>query len=419
MDRRHLEYFVAVAELGSFTRAAQSLSIAQPSLSHAIGWLERDLGSRLFERHGRGVRLTPAGEALLEPARRSLRSFQLARGAVRAVSEGGFGRLSIITNTLWAVDPLARLIGGFRALHPGVQLTVADPARRSDVLDAVRLGGAELGLVDGTPPRGILASLWLAEHELVAVLPTRSGVVPPSIAIGELEETGLVCTPGGTALRSIVDELLRGRRAAHGRRRRDRPPRVGGATRPGRRGRRRAPPRAGRRGGGQGLPRRPALPRRTQRGPPDLARRSTERAGAALRGLLCRRAAVRARRSGEPDVMRERWPSWVYGVGSEPDQRFSLANERTFLAWVRTALAMLAGGVALDAVDLPGSATLQQVLAVTLVLLGLGCAVVSWLRWAATERAMRLRQPLPSTTLIAALSVTLVLVAAALVFLVL
>ena len=138
MDRRHLEYFVAVAELGSFTRAAQSLSIAQPSLSHAIGWLERDLGSRLFERHGRGVRLTPAGEALLEPARRSLRSFQLARGAVRAVAEGGFGRLSIITNTLWAVDPLAGLIGGFRAVHPGVQLTVADPARRSDVLDAVR-----------------------------------------------------------------------------------------------------------------------------------------------------------------------------------------------------------------------------------------------------------------------------------------
>jgi putative membrane protein len=117
--------------------------------------------------------------------------------------------------------------------------------------------------------------------------------------------------------------------------------------------------------------------------------------------------------------MSDRWPAWVYGVGSEPDQRFSLANERTFLAWVRTSLALLAAGVALDAVDLPGSPTLQQVLAVALVLLGLGCAVVSWLRWASTERAMRLREPLPSTTLIAGLSVTLVLVAAALVILVL
>ena len=118
-------------------------------------------------------------------------------------------------------------------------------------------------------------------------------------------------------------------------------------------------------------------------------------------------------------MARERWPSWVYGVGVEPDQRFSLANERTFLAWVRTALAMLAGGVALDAVDLPGSATLQQVLAVTLILLGLGCAVASWVRWARTERAMRLRLPLPSTVGIAWLAVALLLVAAALVVLVL
>ena len=208
MDRRHLEYFVAVADLGSFTRAAQSLSIAQPSLSHAIGWLERDLGSRLFERHGRGVRLTPAGEALLEPARRSLRSFQLARSAVRAVSEGGFGRLALITNTLWAVDPLARLIGGFRTRHPGVRVTVADPARRSDVLDAVRLGGAELGLLDGRPPQGILAALPLGEQELVGVLPASVDTIPATVTIEELDAMGLVCTPDGTALRRIVDDLL-------------------------------------------------------------------------------------------------------------------------------------------------------------------------------------------------------------------
>ena len=116
---------------------------------------------------------------------------------------------------------------------------------------------------------------------------------------------------------------------------------------------------------------------------------------------------------------RGQWPSWVYGVGARPDHRFSLANERTFLAWVRTSLALLAGGVALDAVDLDGPRDLQSVLATTLVLLGLLSAAASWLRWAAAERAMRLRRPLPGTGALAWLALVLLLVAAGLVVLVL
>lgn len=119
--------------------------------------------------------------------------------------------------------------------------------------------------------------------------------------------------------------------------------------------------------------------------------------------------------NGEP----RQWPSWVYGVGVTPDHRFSLANERTFLAWVRTSLALLAGGVALDAVDLDGPAGLQSALAAALVVLGLLGAAVSWLRWAAAERAMRLRRPLPGTTALAWLALALVVVAACLVVLVL
>ena len=208
MDRRHLEYFLAVADLGSFTRAAASLSIAQPSLSQAIAALERDLGSQLFERHGRGVRLTAAGEALLEPARRTLRSFLLARGAVRGVSDAGFGRLTIMTNTLWAIEPLARMIGGFRRVHPGVHMSVSDPARRSDVLDAVRLGEAEFGLLDGTPPAGMLASRWLVDHELVAVLPARVDAPRGPVTVEELVPFGLISTRPGTALRALVDAQL-------------------------------------------------------------------------------------------------------------------------------------------------------------------------------------------------------------------
>ena len=105
--------------------------------------------------------------------------------------------------------------------------------------------------------------------------------------------------------------------------------------------------------------------------------------------------------------------------GQPPDHRFSLANERTFLAWVRTSLALLAAGVALDAVELDGPSELQSVLAAALVVLGLFSAAASWLRWAAAERAMRLRRPLPGTGALLWLALVLVLVAAGLVVFVL
>lgn len=92
-----------------------------------------------------------------------------------------------------------------------------------------------------------------------------------------------------------------------------------------------------------------------------------------------------------------RWPAWIYHHGSDPDPRLTLANERTFLAWIRTSLTLVAAGVAVDVVDLDLPATLHRGLAAALVLLGAVCALASWLRWARTERALReLRPPPPS-----------------------
>lgn len=105
-----------------------------------------------------------------------------------------------------------------------------------------------------------------------------------------------------------------------------------------------------------------------------------------------------------------RWPRSVYGVGEEPDPRFSFANERTFLAWIRTALALLAGGAAVDALNLPMGVWLQTTLASILVLLGLLCAIASWIRWSRAERAMRTGQPLPSMGLAAPLVVGILII---------
>jgi len=90
-----------------------------------------------------------------------------------------------------------------------------------------------------------------------------------------------------------------------------------------------------------------------------------------------------------------RHPRWVYGAGDEPDPRFSLANERTFLAWARTALGLLAGAVAAHHFVEPDRAWLRGLLVGTLVVVAGACTVMSLLRWARVERAMRLRRPLP------------------------
>src|SRR6476620_113878 len=95
MALRHLRYFVAIAEERSFTRAAERLWVAQPGLSTQIRRLEAELGLRLFERHTRGVDLTPAGELFLERARLALAAADAAEATGRDFAAGVIGTLRL------------------------------------------------------------------------------------------------------------------------------------------------------------------------------------------------------------------------------------------------------------------------------------------------------------------------------------
>lgn len=98
-------------------------------------------------------------------------------------------------------------------------------------------------------------------------------------------------------------------------------------------------------------------------------------------------------------MARERFPHSVYSQGTEPDARFTLANERTFLAWVRTGLALLAGGVALESLGLGLHPGLQLAASLLLMCSGILAAIQAWLGWTSYERALRRNTPLPHAPL--------------------
>ncbi|GGF17241.1 YidH family protein [Subtercola lobariae] len=94
-----------------------------------------------------------------------------------------------------------------------------------------------------------------------------------------------------------------------------------------------------------------------------------------------------------------RFPRKVFGVGDEPDPRFSLANERTFLAWIRTALALIAAGVALEAFGLPLNPDFRLIASLVLIVAGILSPLQAWFGWMRTEKALRQNQPLPTPVL--------------------
>jgi DNA-binding transcriptional LysR family regulator len=122
----HLRYFVAVAEEGNVSRAADRLHIAQPSLSAQIRYLERTIGTPLFLRHPRGVELTRAGVLFLADARKSVQAADAAIAAARTASrdEAGTLRVGFIVGT--QVEPTSRILSAFRQRYPAAELELAE-----------------------------------------------------------------------------------------------------------------------------------------------------------------------------------------------------------------------------------------------------------------------------------------------------
>jgi DNA-binding transcriptional LysR family regulator len=170
VELRHLRYFIAVAEELNFSRAAQRMHMAQPPLSAAIRHLERDLGVDLFVRTTREVKLTDAGRAFLDGARRTLADAERAAEDAKRAAAGELGRLRIAFSWSTRFETLPALGRAFRAGHPDVAL-LAQEMWNARMPPAFRSGSIDVAL--SLCPE-IAAELELApirRERLVALLP--------------------------------------------------------------------------------------------------------------------------------------------------------------------------------------------------------------------------------------------------------
>lgn len=209
MDLRQLEHLVAVADAGSFSRAAAALALAQPTLSRSIASLEAELGHRLLVRTGRGAHPSEAGEALLAHARSMLATARAARDELRELAENPGGRVVVGLPPRVALGLSAPLVRRFRERFPRAVITVLEGLSHG-LRESLIAGRLDLALLFDPPPSSQLAYEALMRERLLLVAPPGSRL-PPRAALASLARYPLLLPSAPNAIRGLVDTVLRPR----------------------------------------------------------------------------------------------------------------------------------------------------------------------------------------------------------------
>jgi DNA-binding transcriptional LysR family regulator len=189
-ELRHLRYFVVVAEELNFSRAATRLHMAQPPLSVAIRQLERQLGTDLFERTTREVRLTEAGRVLLDGARRTLAEADRAVTAAKRAGAGDLGQLRVAFSWSVRFETLPALGQAFSARHPDVQLLTQE-MWNADMGAALRSGAIDVAISLCPELADDIADEVIRTEHVVAILAAKHSLAGeeaislPALADGE------------------------------------------------------------------------------------------------------------------------------------------------------------------------------------------------------------------------------------------
>ncbi|MEO6600629.1 MAG: LysR family transcriptional regulator [Polyangiaceae bacterium] len=212
MELRDLSYFLACVDAGSLTRAARTVHVAQPTLSHALARLESELGVRVLERGARApMQVTEAGLQLAERARQALGALGALQDDLAGVAAGTRGQLRLVAVQSACVTLLPRALAAFSRARPEVKLSVRTLAAEK-IAKAVASGQADLGFVAGAPISSLrdVDRELIRREELVALVRKNDPLARrKELRLSALAERSLVLVPSGTFTGEIIHEACR------------------------------------------------------------------------------------------------------------------------------------------------------------------------------------------------------------------
>lgn len=206
MTLQQLRYLVAVADHGTITAAAASVYVAQPALSRAMHALERELNVQLFNRAGRRIALTAEGDRVVGLARTVLELVDAMAERRDRDQDRPAATLRIVVTPTLSIDLVGELIPAFARHHPDIDVTVIRRDGRERLVDALRAGEAELGLVD-LPVDAEFTAHHLSDQEVVLASPPGTDL-PDPVPVERLDGLPLVVPARGGGRRGELEQLF-------------------------------------------------------------------------------------------------------------------------------------------------------------------------------------------------------------------
>ncbi len=208
----HLRFFHAVAERGSFTRAAEELLLTQPAVSSQIARLEEELGQKLFERHGKHVRLSRPGEILYAQSRKIFQQLREASTILEDLKNLEAGRLELGTVDAMSIHVLPHIFREFNQRYPRVEISI-EVDNSANISALVQKGVLDLGFVTLPVENRNLISLPVFTDIMRVIAPPDHPLASRSrISLQELTRTTLIIYKRGSVTRNLIEQVF----AAHG-----------------------------------------------------------------------------------------------------------------------------------------------------------------------------------------------------------